>query len=207
MESLTRAQQELYDWLVEYIETTQHAPSIRQMMRAMNLRSPAPIQSRLERLRNKGYIDWTDGKARTLRILHHKPKGVPVLGELVAGEVEEILETEVTKVDLGQIIKQPNSFALRVMGDNLVDNLIAGGDILVLRPVSGDEIIPDGELVAIRVEGEGVTLKSYTEVGDKVILKPLKGKGEPMELKISDVEIQGILIGIWRGQQTVPMEE
>lgn len=207
MESLTRAQQELYDWLVEYIETTQHAPSIRQMMRAMNLRSPAPIQSRLERLRNKGYIDWTDGKARTLRILHHKPKGVPVLGELVAGEVEEILETEVTKLDLGQIIKQPNSFALRVMGDNLVDNLIAGGDILVLRPVSGDEIIPDGELVAIRVEGEGVTLKSYTEVGDKVILKPLKGKGEPMELKISDVEIQGILIGVWRGQQTVPMEE
>ncbi|MFN5515981.1 MAG: transcriptional repressor LexA [Cyanobacteriota bacterium] len=207
MESLTRAQQELYDWLVEYIETTQHAPSIRQMMRAMNLRSPAPIQSRLERLRNKGYIDWTDGKARTLRILHHKPKGVPVLGELVAGEVEEILETEVTKLDLGQIIKQPNAFALRVMGDNLVDNLIAGGDILVLRPVSGDEIIPDGELVAIRVEGEGVTLKSYTEVGDKVILKPLKGKGEPMELKISDVEIQGILIGIWRGQQTVPMEE
>ncbi|MBJ7899954.1 MAG: repressor LexA [Cyanobacteria bacterium RI_101] len=207
MESLTRAQQELYDWLVEYIETTQHAPSIRQMMRAMNLRSPAPIQSRLERLRNKGYIDWTDGKARTLRILHHKPKGVPVLGELVAGEVEEILETEVAKLDLGQIIKQPNAFALRVMGDNLTDNLIAGGDILVLRPVSGDEIIPDGELVAIRVDGEGVTLKSYTEVGDKVILKPLKGKGEPMELKISDVEIQGILIGIWRGQQTVPMEE
>ena len=65
----------------------------------------------------------------------------------------------------------------------------------------------DGELVAIRVEGEGVTLKSYTEVGDKVILKPLKGKGEAMELKISDVEIQGVLIGIWRGQQTVPMEE
>jgi len=64
LESLTQAQQELYDWLIEYIRklydwlieyirTTQHAPSIRQMMRAMNLRSPAPIQSRLERLRAK----------------------------------------------------------------------------------------------------------------------------------------------------------
>ncbi|MFM2315341.1 MAG: hypothetical protein RLZZ04_4619, partial [Cyanobacteriota bacterium] len=61
MESLTPAQKELYDWLVEYIKTTQHAPSIRQMMKAMNLRSPAPVQSRLERLRNKGYIDWIDG--------------------------------------------------------------------------------------------------------------------------------------------------
>ena len=33
MDGLTQAQQELYDWLVEYIKTTQHAPSIRQMMR------------------------------------------------------------------------------------------------------------------------------------------------------------------------------
>jgi repressor LexA len=51
---LTKAQQELYDWLVDYIREHQHAPSIRQMMQAMNLKSPAPIQSRLEHLRNKG---------------------------------------------------------------------------------------------------------------------------------------------------------
>ena len=53
MEPLTPVQQELYDWLVEYIETAHHAPSIRQMMRAMNLRSSAPVQSRLEYLRKK----------------------------------------------------------------------------------------------------------------------------------------------------------
>lgn len=68
MESLTPAQQELYDWLVEYIRANQHSPSIRQMMKAMNLKSPAPIQSRLEHLKNKGYIEWTEGKARTIRV-------------------------------------------------------------------------------------------------------------------------------------------
>ena len=47
METLTPAQQELYDWLVDYIRKMNHAPSIRQMMKAMNLRSPAPVQSRL----------------------------------------------------------------------------------------------------------------------------------------------------------------
>ncbi len=51
MESLTQAQQELYEWLAEYIKIHQHSPSIRQMMQAMNLKSPAPIQSRLEHLR------------------------------------------------------------------------------------------------------------------------------------------------------------
>lgn len=53
MENLTPAQKQLYDWLVEYINTNKHSPSIREMMKAMNLRSPAPIQSRLEKMRKK----------------------------------------------------------------------------------------------------------------------------------------------------------
>ena len=68
MEKLTGPQQELFDWLVEYIGDHQHAPSIRQMMRAMNLRSPAPVQSRLKHLQKKAYIDWDEGQARTIRI-------------------------------------------------------------------------------------------------------------------------------------------
>ena len=70
MEKLTDAQNELYEWLMGYIKSHQHSPSIRQMMQAMNLKSPAPIQSRLEHLRNKGYIEWSEGKARTIRIIH-----------------------------------------------------------------------------------------------------------------------------------------
>ncbi len=54
------------------------SPSIRQMMQAMNLKSPAPIQSRLEHLRTKGYIEWTEGQARTIRILRPVKQGVPI---------------------------------------------------------------------------------------------------------------------------------
>ena len=79
LEPLTEAQRQLYDWLAEYIHLHQHSPSIRQMMAAMNLKSPAPVQSRLEHLRNKGYIVWTEGQARTIRLLHPEPKGVPIL--------------------------------------------------------------------------------------------------------------------------------
>jgi internalin A len=67
-EPLTEAQIELYEWLVNYIREHQHSPSIRQMMKAMRLKSPAPVQSRLEHLRAKGYIDWVEGKARTIRL-------------------------------------------------------------------------------------------------------------------------------------------
>lgn len=67
-ELLTDAQQELLVWLTTFLRENQHAPSIRQMMRAMKLKSPAPVQSRLEHLRKKGYLDWTEGVARSVRI-------------------------------------------------------------------------------------------------------------------------------------------
>jgi repressor LexA len=200
MESMTRAQQELYDWLVEYIETTQHAPSIRQMMRAMNLRSPAPIQSRLERLRSKGYIDWTEGKARTLRILHQKPKGIPILGEVSGGsQVEPRPEAETTeKLDLASIIKQPNCYVLKVAEDSLINDLIAEGDMAILRSLDPEEVVPDGAIVAARVENHGTTLKHFYQEDENVVLKASNGKSENIEVPASQVEVQGILIGVWR---------
>ena len=44
-DDLTQAQNELYGWIKDYMKTFQHSPSIRQMMQAMGLKSPAPIQS------------------------------------------------------------------------------------------------------------------------------------------------------------------
>ena len=67
-DDLTQAQNELYGWIKEYMKNFQHSPSIRQMMQAMGLKSPAPIQSRLKHLQEKGYISWQEGKARTMQI-------------------------------------------------------------------------------------------------------------------------------------------
>ena len=84
-EALTTAQQDLYDWLVDFIEAQHHSPSIRQMMQAMGLRSPAPIQSRLRHLQQKGWIKWQEGQARTLQLIEEGISGVPVLGAIAAG--------------------------------------------------------------------------------------------------------------------------
>ena len=54
VESLTNAQNELYGWIKDYVKEFKHSPSIRQMMQAMGLKSPAPIQSRLKHLQEKG---------------------------------------------------------------------------------------------------------------------------------------------------------
>lgn len=198
MESLTPAQQELFDWLVEYIDKTQHAPSIRQMMHAMHLRSPAPVQSRLERLRNKGYIDWIEGKARTIRILRPKPKGICILGTIAAGALVEPCAEVPTKLDLSEITEQKNYYGLQILGDSMIEDLITEGDLAIMRSLSGDEHPKDGEIVAAIVQGYGTTLKRFYQDGEKVLLKPSNPQYKPMELKTSEVEIQGVLVGVWR---------
>jgi repressor LexA len=56
------------------------------MMLAMGLKSIAPIQNRLEYLRNKGYVQWVDNQARTIQVLKsNRIGGIPVLGAITFG--------------------------------------------------------------------------------------------------------------------------
>ena len=201
MESLTEAQQQLYEWLVDYIRTSQHAPSIRQMMRAMNLRSPAPVQSRLEHLRAKGYIDWTEGKARTIRILGNAPVevGVPVLGAITAGGLVEPFSDTLEHLDFSPVFRHPGNFALRVIGDSMIEDLIAEGDVVIMRPVPDPDQLKNGLIVAARVEGHGTTLKRFYRKGERVTLKPSNPKYFPIEVMAKRVQVQGVLVGVWRG--------
>jgi len=201
MEPLTTAQKELYDYLVDYINENQYSPSIRQMMTAMKLRSPAPIQSRLERLRNKGYIDWNEGKARTIRILHRKKSGVPILGAIAAGGLVEPFIEEKEKLDLSSLFKRSNCFALRVIGDSMIEDLIAEGDLAIMRSLGEGEELKDGEIVAARVEGVGTTLKRLYRSEDLVTLKASNPKYDPIQVKADRVQVQGILLGVWREYQ------
>ena len=198
MESLTPAQKELYDWLVEYIKSTQYAPSIRQMMKAMNLRSPAPVQSRLERLRSKGYIDWIDGKARTIRVLHQPEKGLSIEGEIAAGGLVEPFTEEKSKLDLSNLFAQTDCYVLRVVGDSMIEDLINDGDYAVMRSLNSNTEVKDGDIVAARVAGHGTTLKHFYQEQEKIILKPANQKYEPIDAEANNVEIQGILVGVWR---------
>jgi repressor LexA len=198
MDSLTEAQQELYDWLVEYIRENQYPPSIRQMMKAMGLKSPAPVQSRLEHLRSKGYIQWTEGKARTIQLTQEALRGVPIKGVIAAGSLVDIFpDTDVEYLDLAGLSLKPNYFALRVRGDSMVEAMIDHGDVVILKPVSDPKTLKNGTIVAARVENQ-TTLKYFNRKGSKVTLEPANKAYKPIEVPASQVEIQGALVHVWR---------
>lgn len=198
MEPLTEAQQQLFDWLVSYIHWHQHPPTVRQMMQAMNLKSPAPVQSRLEHLRAKGYIYWTKGQARTLRILEPPAQSIPILGSIAAGGLVEPFTDNIEHLDLTGF-SQPQCFALRVTGDSMIEDLIAPNDIVILRPVAEPDRLKNGTIVAARIEGEGTTLKRFYRQGSQVTLQPANVKYAPIQVAATQVQVQGSLVGVWRG--------
>ena len=170
-ELLTSAQQELYDWLADYIGSHHHSPSIRQMMQAMGLRSPAPVQSRLRHLQQKGWITWQEGQARTLQLLGGLVSGIPVLGAVAAGGLVETFDDVQERLDLAPVLETRGLFALTVNGDSMVDAYIADGDVVLMEPVPEPSRLRDGTVVSALVPGSGTTLKHFHRNGASVRLE------------------------------------
>ena len=199
-EPLTTAQQELYDWLADYIGTHRHSPSIRQMMQAMGLRSPAPIQSRLRHLQQKGWITWQEGQARTLQLLGDMvgAAGIPVLGAVAAGGLVTAFDDVQEHLDLAPVLETRGLFALTVNGDSMVDSHIADGDVVLMEPVPDPQRLRDGTVVSALVAGSGTTLKHFHRQGSTVVLEAANPAYQPIELPAEQVEVQGRLVAVWR---------
>jgi len=197
-ESLTSAQQELYDWLNDYIHQHRHSPSIRQMMEAMGLRSPAPIQSRLRHLQQKGWITWQEGQARTLQLLGGKASGIPVLGAVAAGGLIETFDDVQEHLDLAPVLDTRGLFALTVNGDSMVEAHIADGDVVLMEPVSDPARLRNGTIVSALVAGSGTTLKHFHRSGGEVRLEAANPAYAPIVLPAQEVMVQGRLVAVWR---------
>jgi len=195
---LTPAQQELYDWLAGYIGEHRHSPSIRQMMEAMGLRSPAPIQSRLRHLQQKGWLTWKEGQARTLQLLGEAVAGIPVLGAVAAGGLVETFDDVQESLDLAPLLATRGLFALTVNGDSMVDAHIADGDVVLLEPVPDPARLRNGTIVSALVAGSGTTLKHFQRQGGTVILEAANPAYAPIELPAEQVAVQGKLVAVWR---------
>ena len=200
-EPLTSAQQELYDWLADYITTHRHSPSIRQMMQAMGLRSPAPVQSRLRHLQQKGWITWQEGQARTLQLLGdlaNQAAGIPVLGAVAAGGLVTAFDDVQDRLDLAPVLETRGLFALTVNGDSMVDSHIADGDVVLMEPVQDPQRLRNGTVVSALVAGSGTTLKHFHRQGPTVVLEAANPAYQPIELPAEQVEVQGRLVAVWR---------
>ena len=197
-DNLTQAQNELYGWIKSYMKDFQHSPSIRQMMEAMGLKSPAPIQSRLKHLQEKGYISWQEGKARTLQILDEIIEGVPILGSVAAGGLIETFSDVSENLDISEVFNKKDVFALTVNGDSMIDASIADGDLVLMEPIKDTYSLRNGTIVSAMVPGMGTTLKYFFKKGNKISLEAANPSYDPILLNLEEVVFQGKLLAVWR---------
>ena len=195
---LTSAQDQLLDWIKDYIKNFHHSPSIRQMMDGMGLKSPAPIQSRLKHLQEKGYISWQEGRARTLKLVNEISDAIPVLGSVAAGGLVESYQDVREEINFSEIIKRKGVFALTVNGDSMIDAYIADGDTVLMEPVLHQSSLRNGAIVSAMVPGLGTTLKYFFKKNDHIVLEAANQNYEPIKLGLNDVSIQGKLLAVWR---------
>ena len=196
---LTQAQEELFEWIRNYMRDFHHSPSIRQMMDGMGLKSPAPIQSRLKHLQEKGYISWQEGKARTLQLAEDLiSNNVPILGSIAAGGLIETYSDINETLDITDVFRKKGVFALTVNGDSMKDAFIAHGDMVLMEPILDKIYLKNGMIVSAMVPGLGTTLKYFFRKNNQIVLEAANPDYEPIILDPDQVSIQGKLLAVWR---------
>lgn len=152
------------------------------------------LRQHLQALERKGHLTIrSNGRGRppTINLLRQPAAGIPIVGQIRAGRLEEALQEPEGYLDLPST---KNTFALRVSGDSMAD-LIQDGDLVLLRR---DTHWSNGAICAVRVDDD-TTLKYLTRDGPNVILTPHNPAYPTTTHPASQVQIDGVYQGLLRG--------
>lgn len=198
MPSLTRRQQQILDHIRREQEQAGNAPTLAEIARHFGFRSLNAVSEHLRLIRQKGFLEASTGRARSLRIVsplqrfRQRVADIPVFGSIPAGLPQE--RTQEAKgcvsIDIGTLNFKPTprTFALEVRGDSMVGKHIIEGDLVVLEHGATPK---PGDVVAALIDGES-TLKTFLTRNGKPYLKA-ENPNYPDLLPAQELVIQGVL--------------
>ena len=193
--------------MLDYIEretrSTGVPPSIRQIGTALGIRSTNGVRLHLQALQKKGYIRRSQRTSRGIVSLNRLPQAaspfrsstvdVPILGQVTAGTPIMAVENHEGSLTLdANLIKDQESFALKVHGDSMINAGILDGDIVVVRSQQGAD---NGDIVVALLDEE-VTVKRFFREKDNIRLQPENPAMAP--IYSTHVEICGKVIALVR---------
>ena len=113
------------------------------------------------------------------------------MGSVAAGGLIETYSDIQENLEISDIFKKRNVFALTVHGDSMIDACIADGDMVLMEQITDSYSLKNGTIVSALVPGMGTTLKYFFKRGDKIFLEAANPNYEPIELNKEDVVFQG----------------
>ena len=200
MIDLTQKEKDIYEYISECLEDNGFAPSVRDICAAVGIKSTSSVHEYLRRLESKGYIRKSSGKSRALCVENNngneisKMKRVPILGRVTAGQPILAVENYEGYVDFPVTMARgkANLFALRVMGESMIEAGILDGDIVV---VESRQYADDGEIVVAMIEDEATVKRFYRDDG-KIRLQPANQTMQPIYAR--EVTVLGKVIANFR---------
>ena len=202
MEKLTAKQEKILNTIKKFMAEKGYAPTIRELCTLCNLSSTATMFVHLKNLTNKGYINQTESKFRTIELnvpneyleVKENVVEVPLLGKVAAGNPIEAIENPNEYFPLPAYL-MPNDkevFTLEVNGDSMVNIGIFDNDIVIVKK---QKTANNGEIVVAMTDENEVTLKRFYKEKDHIRLQPENDYLEPIIVK--NATILGKAIGLY----------
>jgi len=198
---LTERQQEVLDLIQAHIERDGYPPTIREIGDRLGIRSTNGVNDHLKALERKGYLNRTESKSRACVPvdLNDNLVEVPVLGRIAAGQpilaVENIEDT--VKIDRFFLGRHQEVFALRVVGESMINDGIHDGDFIFVKK---QRTAPKGAIVVALIDEEA-TVKRYYPEGDRIRFQPANDNMQPIYVAAKDfreTQILGVVVGVYR---------
>ncbi len=205
---LTDRQQQIWDYLVSYVDEHGYPPTVREIGEAVGLASPSTVHAHLANLERAGLLKRDPTKPRALELTgrrreapaeqEEQPRGLPLLGQVAAGGpllAEQNVEDYIAVP--APLSKGGEEFLLRVKGDSMINAGILDGDYVVVRKQPDAR---NGEIVvALAGDDEGAdeaTVKRFFREEGRVRLQPENDALEP--IYAGHVLVLGKVIGVFR---------
>jgi repressor LexA len=197
---LTGRQQEIWTFLVDYVDRHGYPPTVREIGEAVGLASPSTVHAHLANLERAGLLKRDPTKPRALELLGRVqevavlPK-LPLVGQVAAGGpllAEENIEDEIAVPETLR-----GDFLLRVKGESMIEAGILDGDLVVVKRAQDAR---NGEIVvALAGDDESAdeaTVKTFYRERGRVRLQPENSSMEP--IYAAHVQVLGKVVGVFR---------
>ncbi len=196
--TITRRQQEIYDFLVENLADFSHPPTLDELCVALGLSSKGSLHKQIQALIEAGLVEPMNNLRRGIRLTDNMEQDedmLPMLGYIAAGRpIEAIEHQESIQVPESLRTSKP-CYVLQIKGDSMIDEGIFDGDFIVVEKRSQAR---NGSIVVALIDNSEATLKRIEQKPGKVTLHPANADFKPMHYKPDQVDIQGILVGQMR---------
>jgi repressor LexA len=201
---LTGRQQEIWSFLVEYVDLHGYPPTVREIGEAVGLASPSTVHAHLANLERAGLLKRDPTKPRALELTgRDKPAEaaalelprLPLLGQIAAGGPLLAEQNVEDQIAVPETLR--GDFVLRVRGESMIEAGILDGDLVIVQRAqdakNGDIVVA---LAGDDESADEATVKTFYREKGRIRLQPENASLEPIYAE--HVQILGKVVGVFR---------